>query len=113
LPSFVLCPALLFALGARSFRRTGARLARHLARLDLRQRVGLLEGATLAFGIIAILLVWFPTLTPQNASYDSRWYHPPIAEHYVAQGRIGPFTEGWVLSPFRPRTTIASRPKWT
>jgi hypothetical protein len=47
-----------------------------------------------------VLYVWFTILTPQNASFDSRWYHQPIAEIYVAQGGIEPFSEGWVPGAF-------------
>jgi len=97
LPFFLLCPCLLIALGARDFLRAASRLRRHAARLDLRMSVGPLHGVILLFGCVAVLLVWFTILTPQNASYDARWYHLPIAEHYVAEGGIGPFREGWVL----------------
>jgi hypothetical protein len=96
LPFFVLCPCLLIALGWRDFSRTLARLRRHLARRHFRLSSSPLRAAILAFGCIGVLLVWFPILTPQNASYDARWYHLPIAEHYVAQGRISAFSEGWV-----------------
>ena len=96
LPFFILCPCLLIALGWRDFSRTIARLRRHLARCDFRVRATPLHAAILAFGCVGVLLVWFPILTPQNASYDARWYHLPIAEHYVAQGRITAFSEGWV-----------------
>jgi hypothetical protein len=97
LPFFVLGPLALIALGARASFRTAARLRRHLARRDLRLHVGPLRAAILAFGCLGVLLVWFPILTPQNASYDARWRHLAIAEHYVAQGGIAPFSEGWVL----------------
>jgi hypothetical protein len=49
----------------------------------------------LGFGCLALLLVWFPILTPQNVSFDSRWYHLPLAEHYVAIHGIARFGEGW------------------
>jgi hypothetical protein len=95
-PFFLLCPALLIALGARDFFRTAKRLMRHVARLDWRLPLGPVRGAVLAFGCLGVIAVWFPILTPQNASYDARWYHLPLAEHYVAQGGITPFSEGWV-----------------
>ena len=97
LPFFVLAPASLFVLGGRDFLRTLARLRRHTRRFEARLTMGPLEGAILLFGCIGVLLVWFPCLTPENASYDARWYHLPIAEHYVAAGRIAPFTEGPVV----------------
>ena len=54
------------------------------------------RAAILAFGFLSILELWFSILTPENASYDARWRHLAIAEHYVAQGGISRFTEGFV-----------------
>ena len=67
-----------------------------LAGRDLRLSLDPLRGAILAFGGLGVLQLWFTILTPQNASYDARWRHLPIAEHYVAQGGIARFGEGWV-----------------
>ena len=36
-----------------------------------------------------------PVADPNNAAADSHWYHLPIAEHYVAEGAVRPFVEGW------------------
>jgi hypothetical protein len=97
LPFFVLAPVLLLLVGGRPFLRTAARLRRHAHRFEARLALGPLRASILLFGCIGVLLVWFPTLTPQNASYDARWYHLPLAEHYVAAGRIAPFREGYVV----------------
>jgi hypothetical protein len=96
LPFFFLGPFSLLALGARDCARTWNRARRHFARLDFRLPLGPLQGVILAFGCVSILELWFTILTPQNASYDARWRHLPIAEHYVAQGGISAFLEGWV-----------------
>ncbi len=93
-------PLLLVAFGLPSFARSASRLRRHLARVDLRVRVGPLSALVLALGCLGIALVWFTILTPQNASYDARWYHLPIAQQYAAQGRISAFGEGWVNGAF-------------
>ena len=50
----------------------------------------------LAFGLIGIGMVYFAILTPENASYDARWYHLPIAERYAITGQITRFPEGWM-----------------
>lgn len=93
---FLGCPLLLLALGGRSFLRAATRFRRHVAGIDFRLRLDPLRGTILAFGLLGVLYLWFTILTPQNASFDSRWYHQPIAEIYVAQGGIEPFSEGWV-----------------
>lgn len=97
LPFFLLAPGMLILLPSRDFLRSAARVRRHVGRLHARLTLHPLRAAILGFGCVGMLLVWFPILTPQNASYDARWYHLPIAEHYVAAGRIAPFSEGWVL----------------
>src|SRR5262249_14820609 len=95
-PFFFMAPAMLLAAGSPAASKTWERLRRHTRALDLRLRIGLLEAAVLLFRLLSFLLVWIPTLSPHNASIDARWYHLPIAEHYVAQGGIGPFSEGWI-----------------
>ncbi len=98
--SFLGCPLLLLAFGGRAFLGTLGRLRRHGSRRDLSLRFEPLRGAILLFGCLSVLYVWFTILTPQNASFDARWYHLPIAEIYVAQGGIAPFSEGWVPGAF-------------
>jgi len=93
---FVLGPCSLIALGARDFIRTAARLRRHVGRVDLSLSLGARRGAVLAYGCVGVLLIWVTIFSPRNASYDARWYHLPIAEHYVAQGGITAFREGWI-----------------
>ncbi len=96
---FVLAPLMLLAAGARDARRTFARLRRHLGRVDWRPR-GARSWSIAALGGVGLLLLWFPLLSPLNASYDARWYHLSIAENYVARGGITPFSEGWVHGAF-------------
>lgn len=52
----------------------------------------------LAFGLLGIALVYFPILSPNNVSYDARWYHLPLAERYIAEGGVVRFAEGWLAS---------------
>jgi hypothetical protein len=58
------------------------------------RRFSVWEGVALGLGILALAIVWVPTLVPENASYDSRWYHLPLAERYVADSAILRFPEG-------------------
>jgi hypothetical protein len=52
-----------------------------------------------AFGfagaVLGLLVVYAGVMLPENAAYDSRWYHLPIAEHYAAEGAIRRSPEGW------------------
>jgi hypothetical protein len=93
-------PALLLALGVRPFLATLARVRRRWGKWDHGLRLDALRALCLLYGAVGVLYVWFTILTPQNASFDARWYHLPIAEIYVAQGGIAPFSEGWVPGAF-------------
>lgn len=94
---FVGAPGLLLLLGAADSVRTWRRLRRRLAQARCQFRLSASGALLVAFGALGLALVWFPILTPQNASYDARWYHLSIAQHYVAEGRIAAFREGWVI----------------
>ncbi|HEX7669538.1 MAG TPA: hypothetical protein VF395_08145, partial [Polyangiaceae bacterium] len=99
---FFVVPSLLIAAGARPAHRIGKRLYRHLRALMRKPRRPLspLEILVGVAGCVGVLLLYLPTLTPANISYDARWYHIPIAEHYVALGAIVKFQEGWFLGAY-------------
>jgi hypothetical protein len=97
---FLLGPALLLLLGWRASARTARRLARALKRRRHAWSPAWTELALLAFGLLGLAVLWLTILTPRNASVDARWYHLPIAEHYLARGAIRPFSEGWVPGAF-------------
>jgi hypothetical protein len=48
-----------------------------------------------AWGVVSLAMIYLTIMTPENASFDARWYHLPIAEHYAAEGAIRRFAEGW------------------
>jgi hypothetical protein len=97
---FAAGPAMLLALGWRSFQRTALRLRRRDVLRNVSFRLDPLGVLCLLFGCLGVVYLWFTILTPQNASFDARWYHLPVAEIYVAQGGIEPFSEGWVPGAF-------------
>lgn len=93
-------PLALFAWGAPVALPWTRRLWRHVAR---RRSLGTTPHSPLALaatllGVLGLAIVWTGVLVPENASYDARWYHLPIAEHYAAEGAIRPTVEGWYQS---------------
>ncbi len=50
------------------------------------------------YGLLGIGMIYFLILTPENAAYDSRWYHLGLAEHYVAEGAIRASPDGSFLA---------------
>jgi len=102
----LLGPASLLAFGFKASWRTAVRLRRHLARVELRWRSRPLHWVVFAFGVIGLLLLWGTVLTPENASYDARWYHLALAEEYVARGGIQRFSEGWIHGAFPQLATL-------
>jgi hypothetical protein len=91
---FFAWPLALIALGWSPLRRTvrghlrlaraamGAPGARSIAR----------TGAWL-LGLAGLVLVYLAIMTPENISYDGRWYHMGLAEEYLVRGQIAPSVE--------------------
>lgn len=92
--SFVLIPLVLFAAGGKQLwddaRALQQRRRDDPALFDLRPYEVLLFAA----GIVAIIVIYLGVLVPENASYDVRWYHMAVAEHYAAAGGIVRSVEG-------------------
>lgn len=97
-PFFIALPLGMLASGARPAARRIRRFARHV-----RSRRERAPGASpwalpiIVFGLLGIGMVYFAILTPNNVAFDSRWQHLAVAEHYVAEGAVRPFPEGWFV----------------
>ncbi len=95
----VMVASCAFALGAnRRYVRRLLHLRRHLRGAGPpapRTPVVLLIA-----GVVALLVVYYRALSPDHASFDARWYHLPIATHYVAGHGISRFPEGWYLGAY-------------
>ncbi len=93
---FAILPIAMLAAGALPLWRTTRRWWGHVSFLRARQpptSPWVYAGWALALLVLAML--YFVVLTPSNIAFDSRWKHLAIAEHYAAQGFVGPFLEGW------------------
>lgn len=95
---FVLLPSLMLGAGTRPVVRTARRFLRHrrFARARALPDSSWALPITL-FGLLGAGMVYFSILTPNNVAFDSRWQHLPIAEHYVAEGAVRRFPEGWYI----------------
>lgn len=95
---FVLLPPAMLAAGALPSWRYARRLARHVRHARDRSAWRLRWWHLLAagYGAVCLAAIYLQVMLPENASFDARWYHLPIAEHYAASGGIVPFREGWV-----------------
>jgi hypothetical protein len=94
---FYLYPLALGGIGVRGLARYLGRARRHLrsARTRARRPPSLLWSAAFALGTLAFAVVYLSIMVPENAAFDARSYHLPIAEHFAAGGRIARFPEGW------------------
>jgi hypothetical protein len=99
--SFILYPIALFLTGAGPLFRFARSYKRHAYKSG-RTRRGLsaLEYTLLSFGTLALGWLYLAVLTPLNTSFDARWYHMAIAEHYVASGGVTRFPEGWLMGAY-------------
>jgi hypothetical protein len=93
-PIFWLLPAVFLAAGARGLVRDVARYHRRTRPWNL---VGLRTAALplLAVGAVGVGVLYFQNIVPDQMSFDSRWYHLPIAQKYAITGRIARFEEGF------------------
>jgi hypothetical protein len=87
-------------------------------RLAMRDWLHLRSGVRLCFprspvevlSVLLILLsltaIYLQVMIPNNLGADTNAYHIPIAEHYVAAGRIVPFAEGWYAGAYPQLTSV-------
>jgi hypothetical protein len=92
--------------GPRAFRELWPDVRAALLRAWNAPRASALTLAILACGTFGILLVYLPILAPENVSYDARWYHLAIAEHYAVEGAIRRFPEGLVAATYPQTATL-------
>lgn len=91
---FFALPLLAGAPGLPSLWKMTRRYARHL-RATRRSRPALRWPgyAAVAFGCLALGMLYFEILSPENASFDSRWMHMALAEDFVASGAVHRFPD--------------------
>jgi len=106
---FLLTPLILLGVGFLPARRTALRLLRHVRAAQpraLERPRAFWVFPVLACAIIGVFWVYFSILSPNNAGYDARWYHLPLAEQYAAKGGIFRFGEGWVMGTYPQLTSL-------
>ncbi|MEJ7730219.1 MAG: hypothetical protein WKG00_13500 [Polyangiaceae bacterium] len=95
-PTFFLLPLVMIGAGAlplwRYLRRRWAHTRNRPA------RVTPLIVLAWAFGLLALALVYFSILTPENAQFDAQWKHLALAQQYAHVGGIPRFGEGWTVA---------------
>ena len=96
-PFFYLYPLALGAIGLRGLARDLSRAWRHLRATRARSHrpPSILLAGAFVLGTLGFTVLYLSIMVPENAAFDARSYHLPIAEHYAAWGRIGRFPEGW------------------
>lgn len=94
--TFALLPLSMIATGARPLFQFFRRLMRRRLAWRRRNPPSPWMYVAWAFGLVVLGMAYFLILSPANISFDSRWKHLAIAEHYATQGFVGPFLEGWI-----------------
>lgn len=98
-----LLPAVLLVAGARWSVPSARRFLRHATLAERVRRPAVSWAARLTaqavtgFGLVCLALLYLNILTPDNANFDSIYYHLGLAEQYRVRGGIGPSPEGWVV----------------
>jgi hypothetical protein len=99
---FFALPVIMLALGAKPSLRYARRLLRHVryARAKGGGERSPMTWLATSFGAVCLAMIYLSILSPLNASWDSRWYHLPLAEMYASSGRIFRFGEGWIFGTY-------------
>lgn len=85
-------PAAFLVVGARDGAALFSELVGWRASLPPPKSVERVLGTlACAAGAVGIVLVYLEALDPGAINYDATWYHFPIAQDYVREGRIVPF----------------------
>jgi hypothetical protein len=89
-------PLALGASGLWPLYKYLARARPHLAGARARaKRWTVAQVVAMALGLVGLVMVYVNILTPDNISYDSRWYHLALPEHYAAAKGLYRSPEGW------------------
>jgi hypothetical protein len=104
--AFVLIPVALFAIGAKQLARDLLEWRRSRAGRPWFEPLRPSEVLAFAFGAVALVFLYVPTLLPENTAYDTRWYHLGLAEHYVAARGIERLPEGPVFATVPQLATV-------
>jgi hypothetical protein len=96
-PFFFLYPLVLGGAGVAFSLADWRRAWRHFRAARRRGgiRPSVIHSAALVLGTLGLTLVYLAVMIPENAAFDARSYHLPIAEHFAAGGRVAMFPEGW------------------
>jgi len=98
-PTFFALPLLMAAAGAVPLARLVRRYTRRVCNSSRpRPAWTPLHAIILAFGLLVLAMIYFKILTPENAQFDARWQHLPLAEQYAHLGFIPRFGEGWTVA---------------
>lgn len=95
---FFAFPLLLIAVTGPRLVRDARRWATHLRAQSRRAPLAAWRWLLPAFGLLALALLYFGILTPENVQFDSRWRHMAVPEDYVAYGGVRRFDEGFTGS---------------
>jgi hypothetical protein len=105
---FYLWPMALLLFGGPKVLRWAVRTWVHLRRFGVRLLMprGPIEALAALLGVLSLTAIYLALMAPGNIGADANSYHIPIAEHFVAAGRIRAFADGWYGGVFPHLTSI-------
>jgi hypothetical protein len=103
--TFLALPLGFLALSYRYLLRTWHSVGAATWQLLQRVKLSLPSIALTGLGAVGIAVLYLQILTPENFSFDSRWYHLPIAQRYAFSHAISRFDEGFWMAAYPQLTS--------
>lgn len=100
----VALPVAMSAAGWPALARSSERL-RECLRGRLFGSLPVLSLPVLGVGLLGVTILYLQLLTPENFSFDVRWYHIPMAQRYALRGAVERFEEGFWIGAYPQLTT--------
>ena len=98
--TFFALPLGLLAVSAGYLRRMYRSLGKATLESLRQLRFSLVSVTLIGLGAVGIAALYLQILTPESFSFDSRWYHLPLAQRYAFSHSISRFGEGFWMAAY-------------
>lgn len=95
----IVLPLVFLLVGAQRLSRDMGRLCRGFS-ADFRLSVDVRTLPIWLLGVLGVGVLYFSLMSPDGFTFDTRWYHMPMAQRYALTHAVGRFDEGFWMGAF-------------